>query len=196
MKVGYKLTDRKYKSYGGMYWGENITHSAKEGKLKFCTATAIHYYEHPLLAAFCNPIHSSFKNPILWEGEVHGETMTDGLKCICKKFTTIRQIPLPEITLKQQVEIAIRCAMRVYKDPEWLAWADSWLSDQNRTPAAAGAAARATVEAASWAVWAAEAASVAAARAAEAASEAAAWAARSAANVGIPLLQIIKEIVE
>jgi hypothetical protein len=66
-----------------------------------------------------------------------------------------------------RVRFAILCAKEVCADLPWNAWADKWLSGEDRSEAAAGAAAEAA--------WAAR-----AARAARAAEAAAAWAARAA----------------
>lgn len=168
---GYKLTDSKGKSYNDTEWGEGISHKAKKGKMEFCAKTAIHFYADPLLAAFCNTIHGNFIDPILWEGETKGVGKTDGLKSICKEFTTLRQIPLPIITTNQRVTIGIKCALEVYTEPTWVKWAQDWLSNKNRDADAAIAVAHAAYAsvahithataahtydaAAAWAVWAA-----------------------------------------
>ncbi|MCL4368214.1 MAG: hypothetical protein M1337_03460, partial [Actinobacteria bacterium] len=66
----------------------------------------------------------------------------------CKKLTTLRIIPLPEISIERWVRFAILCARRVETNPTWRAWADAWLDGSDRTAAAAEvvAAAAAAVE--------------------------------------------------
>ncbi len=162
----YKLTDRDGQTWGGTQWGPGVSHSGT-GEGELCGWGWIHAYEHPLIAVLMNPIHAKFKNPRLWEAE--GEVgLRDGqIKCGCKTLTTIREIPLPSITTEMRVRFAIMCAKEVCADLPWNAWADKWLSGEDRSEAAAGAAAEAA--------WAAR-----AARAARAAEAAAAWAARAA----------------
>ena len=171
-----------------------MSHSGT-GEGGLCGPGWIHAYEHPLIAVLMNPIHGDFKNPRLWEAE--GEIgLRDGqLKCGCATLMTIREIPLPEITTEMRVRFAIMCvkeastadAAEVRK--AWDAWADRWLSGEDRTQAAADTAWTAARAAAKAAVWAAEtrAAKAAAAwmaawaAAARAATEAA-WAAAAAAE--------------
>jgi len=92
-------------------------------------------------AVFFNPIHGDFNNNMkLWAFEPHGETISDGTKCGCMSGTTLKEIPIPEMTAGQRVEIAIRCVMVVYKDDKWLSWAERWLSGEDRTKISAYAA--------------------------------------------------------
>jgi hypothetical protein len=166
----YKLTDGDGKTRNGTQWGPGISHSGT-GKGGLCGPGWIHAYEHPLIAVLMNPIHANFQNPRLWEAE--GEVgLRDGqLKCGCKTLTTVREIPLPSITTEMRVRFAILCAKEVCAYPAWNAWADRWLSGEDRTQAAARAAEAAR-----------EAREARAARAARAAAWAAAWAARAAAS--------------
>ena len=182
----YKLTDSCGKTHNGTQWGPGISHSGT-GEGGLCGPGWIHAYEHPLVAVLMNPIHADFKNPRLWEAEAEGEVgLRDGqLKCGCRTLTTIREIPLPAVTTEMRVRFAILCAKEVCASySAWNAWADKWLSGEDRTQAAAAEAARAAVRA--WAAWAYErAASASAARAyerAEAAWAAAAASARAAAR--------------
>ena len=195
----YKLTDRDGQTWGGTQWGPGVSHSGT-GEGELCGPGWIHAYEHPLVAVLMNPIHADFKNPRLWEAE--GEVgLRDGqIKCGCKTLTTIREIPLPSITSEMRVRFAILCAKEVYACLSWNAWADKWLSGEDRSEAAAWAAAEAAwaaqaaaVWAAVWAAaWAAEAAASATYRsarsawaAAEAAAESAYRSARAAAEMDV-----------
>ena len=191
----FKLTDRDGQTRGGMQWGPGVSHSGT-GEGELCGPGWIHAYEHPLVAVLMNPIHAHFPNPRLWEAE--GEiAIRDGqLKCGCKTLTTVREIPLPAVTTEMRVRFAILCAKEVCADLSWNAWADKWLSGEDRSEAAAGAAALAAraawaAEAAAWAAWAAWAAEAASARvaaaaaaqateAAQVAQAAEAWAAQAA----------------
>jgi len=198
----YKLTDRDGQTRGGTQWGPGVSHSGT-GEGELCGPGWIHAYEHPLIAVLMNPIHAKFKNPRLWEAE--GEVgLRDGqIKCGCKTLTTIREIPLPSITTEMRVRFAILCAKEVCACLSWNAWSDRWLSGEDRSEAAAGAAswaawaaqaaARAAAEA-SWAAYAAQAAARAAAEAAWAAyaAEAATAAAREVGH-GIDIFEIAEK---
>ena len=179
----YKLTDRDGQTRNDTQWGPGVSHSGT-GKGELCGPGWIHAYEHPLVAVLMNPIHAIFQNPRLWEAE--GEIgLRDGqLKCGCKTLTTIREIPLPSITTEMHVRFAILCAKEVCACLSWNAWADRWLSGEDRTQAAAEAAAEAAEagKAAAWAAWAAEAAAEAAEERASAAAAEAAWASAAAAE--------------
>ncbi len=200
----YKLTDEHSRTYDNTQWGENVTHAAKGRGNELCSDGVIHAYTSPILAVLCNPIHADFSDPVLWEAE--GEIVaSDGLKTGVKKLTTIRRIPLPSITPEQRVKFAILSALQVEQNQTFVAWAQTWLSGQDRSKTAAKEAAETAAraaeaaEAAAWAAgeaaWATEAARAAAraawaaawaaeaARAAAwAAARAAAWAARAAAR--------------
>jgi hypothetical protein len=163
----YKLTDGNGQTRNGTQWGPGVSHSGT-GKGGLCGPGWIHAYEHPLVAVLMNPIHANFQTPRLWEAEGEIAIRDCQLKCGCKTLTTVREIPLPAVTTEMRVRFAILCAKEVCAYPAWNAWADRWLSGEDRTQAAARAA---------------EAAREArAARAARAAAWAAAWAARAAAS--------------
>jgi len=212
-KFYYKLTDSQGQTREATQWGEGVTHRAKRGKMEFCTNTCIHCYSDPLMAAFFNAIHGDFKEPQCWEGEVKGKTISDGCKIGCKEFTTIREVPLPEISTEQRIAIAIKCALRVYTEPEFVKWGQSWLDGTDRSSNAAHAASHAThaayaaAHAATHATHAAYAASYASYAAAHAATHAAYAAdpaytaahaasyASYAADTAIDILVIIKEVL-
>ena len=128
----YKLTDKYRRTYGDTEWGEGVTHSGT-GEGELCGPGWIHAYEHPLLAALLNPIHADFAEPRLWLAHGKVEKREGMLKCGCRSLTTIRELPLPEITIEQRVKFAILCAKEVYKDPLWNKWADAWLSGEDRS---------------------------------------------------------------
>jgi len=219
MTLCYKLTDENMQTRNGCQWGEGVEHTAP-GKGKLCTNAYIHVYSHPLLAVFFNPIHADFANPILWECDGDIKITDHWLKAGCTRVKTIRQIPLPEITTEQRAEIGLSCALVVYHEPSFVAWANRWLDGSDRSEAAADAAAEAAARAAwaaaraaaeaAWAAWAAARAAAEAAWAAEAAEAAAraaeaAWAAEAAARAAeaaraaqtpLDLVSIIRGVVE
>ena len=196
----YKLTKADKTTYGGMLWGEGVTNQAI-GTGGLCTNGVIHSYRSPLLAILLNPIHGDYKNPLLWEASCPQITHDDGTKLGSKELTTIKQMPLPAITIRQRVIFAILCAeaaivlvnmpFEAQKHIElWQAWAKNYKNRsaaRNASSAAAVAARDAADYAASAAAYAASAvraadyvADYAAARAAIYAVRAADYAARAA----------------
>jgi len=125
MVVLYKLTDEN-----NCTWKKGVEHAANEE----------HAYTSPLLAALLNPIHAGFENPSLWEVEGNIKKVDYGLKVRCTRLRTIREIPLPEITIKQHVRFAVLCAMKVCKRSRFLDWADKWLKNEDVSIASAHAA--------------------------------------------------------
>ena len=145
MKV-YKLTSQDMMTLNETLWGPGVTHTAS-GMGELCSAGWLHAYSSPLLALFLNPIHANIKNPRMWEAEGSGNMKDDrGLKMGFSSLTTIREIPILEPTVTQQIAFGILCALKVYHDPAFVKWAESWLSGEDRSANAADAA-RATVAA-------------------------------------------------
>ncbi|MDR5729422.1 MAG: hypothetical protein RB191_18570 [Terriglobia bacterium] len=135
----YKLTDENGQTKGPTQWGEGVTHTAP-GTGNLCSSGWIHTYSHPLLAVLLNPIHAEFQTPRLWECEVSGATRDDkGLKQGWASVTTVREIPLPKISVEQRARFAILCAKAVHRRPTFLLWADRWLSGEDRSSATAWA---------------------------------------------------------
>jgi hypothetical protein len=151
----YKLTDEDGQTKNNTQWGENISHTAKgESGLPLCSDGWIHFYTNPLLAVFMNPVHANFKSPRLWEAETSGEELHGPLKSGCKTLTTIKEIPLPEVSITQKIAFGILCAKEVDKDETWNKWADKWLSGENRTVESADAAYAYSTHAACYAAYA------------------------------------------
>ena len=194
-KTLYKLTDsdsytRRGKS-GETLWEPDVWHEAPGGAL--CSAGVLHAYEDARIAVLMNPIHASISDPILWraEGEVCAR---DGqLKCGCTRLRVVERIELPAMTTEQRVEIAIRCALTCCKEPVWLAWAQRWLTGEDRTAEAAWSAAETAIATAARAT--ATAAEAAIATAAWAAATAA-WAAIARAAWALDLVAIIDEVLQ
>src|SRR4051812_25100255 len=103
----YKLTDQNNKSYNNTIWGQGITHRAS-GEGDLCSNGWLHFYEDPRLAVIFNSIHAGFIDDKmkLWEAKAEGEIINDGTKCGCTKLTTIKEIPIPEVTADQSMEFA------------------------------------------------------------------------------------------
>jgi len=187
-RIGYKLTDSNSRSYNNTQWGPGITHEVTGGR-NLCGPGWLHYYSDPLLAVILNPIFGNFrpKTMQLWECEIGGTIKSDhGLKYGTRRLTTLKQIPIPYVSDKQRVRFAILCAMRIYSEPTWVAWARGWLDGTNRSMARARAAANAALlddvsGVAEKAAWAATDVSRAAARAPNSARSAA-WAVVGAAK--------------
>ena len=135
----YKLTDKNNQTRNGTQWGHNVSHSAEGKGENLCSDGWIHFYTNPLIALLLNPIHANFSSPKLWEAESSGEELHESLKSGCKTLTTIKEIPLPEISDVQKIAFGILCGKEVYKDEKWNLWADKWLSGEDRTTKTAAA---------------------------------------------------------
>lgn len=130
MKV-YKLTDQNFMTYKDTKWGENVTHITS-GKDWLCSSGWLHYYHDPYLAAFFNPIHANIKKPVLWEAKGEGKHLNNhDVMGGCTKLTTLTIIPLPEFSLLQRVEFAIRCNREFCNNKEWKKWATNWLESND-----------------------------------------------------------------
>ena len=188
----YKITDKsgytRRNQEGETLWGENVTHKAGARGKKLCTNQVIHCYKDPYLAVFMNPEHGNYdtKTMLLWEAR--GRIVADdGTKLGCKTLTTIKQIPVPKITTEQLIEIATKCATKVYSDEKFQKWALNWVSGKNRTRAAWVSGKNRT-----------RAAAAAMASAAMASAAEAAWAAGAAARAlaSFDIVSIIHEGIE
>ena len=147
----YKLTDANGRTYNNTQWGENVTHEATGKGKRLCSGDCIHVYDSPIKALIFNPLHVKFKNPQLWECECENVVADDKTKIGVRKCTTVKQIPMPELTLAQRIAFGILCAKKAYKEAEWNIWADNWLSGKDRSASAARAAAYAAADAAAYA---------------------------------------------
>ena len=137
----YKLTNQDNTTYNNTKWGQGITHETS-GEGELCSSGWLHYYHSPELAVLLNPIHANILNPKLWEVEAEGMHKDDkGLKGGCTKMTTIKEIPLPEFSLEQKVKFGILCALQVYKEENFVNWANNWLNGTDRSSASANVAA-------------------------------------------------------
>lgn len=125
-QVLYKLTNELGQTLNDTQWGPGVSHSGT-GKGELCSKGWIHAYEHMIVGIIMNPIHGGFRQPKLWlaEGEV---SLRDGpLKCGCRMLTTLHEIPVPGISTRLRLELAIRCVMLVCDDTRFITWAKAWL---------------------------------------------------------------------
>ena len=114
-----------------LHWGEGVNNRIFKYGYELRTNQVIHFYDHPLQATFFSPIHVTDYTK-LREVTHYSKMVSDGTKCAAKSVTTGKEIPIPEITIEQRVEIAIRCALKVHPEPEFVAWANKWLSGEDR----------------------------------------------------------------
>jgi hypothetical protein len=210
-----KLTNSRGQTRNGTQWGPGIRHDVEWNGGSLCEAGCLHAYEGETvrdalaLGLLMDPIHGQFgagKMAFLCESH-GGQHTSDGTKSGFAGLTTVREIHVPKLLIERLVEAAIRIAMTRCTCPDWVGWAEKWLSGEDRSAraawaaraaawAAAWAAARAAAEAAEATAEAAEAAAMAAARAAEAATRAAEAAAESlniSSIIGPILLPYYKE---
>jgi hypothetical protein len=167
----YKLTDQNLQTRNGFQWTPGEWQEAP-GTGELCTSGWLHAYTDPFLAILMNPDHANISKPRLWLAEGDGNHADGhGLKCGVQKLRITTELPISEITTDDCIRFAILCALEVYKETGFVAWANGWLDRLDRSEAA-----RAAAEAAAARAWAArvEEAEAAAARA---------WAARARAEV-------------
>jgi hypothetical protein len=152
-----------------------------------CSDSWIHFYTNPIIAILMNPAHANFLTPRLWECETSGAELHEAFKSGCKTLTTIKEIPVPEMTEVQRIAFEILCAKEIYHNEKWNSWADKWLSGEDRSNesaitarAVSATAAAAEAASATWAAWAAWAAANAAHGAAYAA-----WTAHAASSAAV-----------
>jgi hypothetical protein len=136
----YKLLKQDLTSYNKTKWELNKTITVTKEGNQMCTDQVLHCYNHPLLAILFNPLHADISNPRLFEIEIDKIVNTDGLKYASKSQTLIKELTIPEISLEQKVEFAIRVVKLVCKDTNWNTWADNWLDKSDRTKKSAYAA--------------------------------------------------------
>jgi len=191
----YKLTDANGQTYNNTQWGENITHKGT-GKGELGGPGWIHAYTDPRLAVLFNPIHADFSKPRLWEAEGSVAKEDRGLKVGCKKLTTLKEIPLPEITNNQRICFSILCTLEVYLDQSFIKWANDWLSGVDRSANAAYAAAYAAANSAAYAAANSANAANAAANSAAYVAYAANAAAYAVTKAGINFIEILEKAMK
>lgn len=132
MTTLYKLTSSDMLTRNNTHWGINITHKLpKKKEYTFCSGDVIHAYVSPNLATIMDCMHGKFlPKAILWECEGN-IVINDGIKIGCTELTTLYQVKIPTITLRQKVTFAIKCVQHIYKDPNWNKWANHWLRDED-----------------------------------------------------------------
>lgn len=144
--MNYKLTDKDGKTQPGAenetQWGENVTHRAKDKGKKLCTGQVIHGYDDYYLAVYMNPAQGNYDEGtmLMWAGKGR-RVVTDGIKSGYKQFTTLRRIPIPELTTEQRVTITIHLALQLYVNDSFRKWAIDWLDGIDRSSDAAAKAA-------------------------------------------------------
>jgi hypothetical protein len=121
-------------------WATPEWHEATGTGNEPCSDAFIHYYHHPLIAVFLNPIHAAIPDPRLIAIEIDREAGTDGLKGWCKRARMVRELAVPQLTLAQRVRAAIYIAQVDCDIPAWRRWADDWLCGKDRSHVAAEAA--------------------------------------------------------
>ena len=130
-----------------LQWGLGVTHTVPWGGV-LCKSGVLHCYEAATvrdalaLAILRDPEDGRFGSTArAWVCEGSGRHVRNGIKSGYETLTTVREIPLPQVTTEQRVECAIRLAWEVCDEPGWRAWAQAWLDGSDRTDAAAWAAA-------------------------------------------------------
>lgn len=178
-----KLTDAQRQTgaaYGApLQWGPGVTHEVAEWSGELCTTGVLHAYSAGMLrdavalAVLMDSTHGGYgADARLWVCSAEGRSVSDGTKSGHTRLTTLRELPLPKVTIDQRVEVAIRCAQQSPgQTNEWTTWAAAWLDGTGRSAWAAADAAWAAAADAARADAAADAAAVAARAVASRAAE-------------------------
>jgi hypothetical protein len=128
--ICYKFTDAKQTCLSRRY---DVGVQASAG-----SNGVINAYRTPEDAVFFDCIHGKYleASHLFWECE--GAVVVDkGTKLGVESITLIRRISAPELTVEYRLTRAINAARGVFSDPEWVAWADKWLSGEDRSAASA-----------------------------------------------------------
>jgi hypothetical protein len=184
MPLAIKLTNENMQTHGGYQFTLGETHKI-EGRIKLCENGFHCYPQSVALALFMNPKHGNFRKPRAFLAEVGGDCDLSPTKWAYAEMTLIEELKIPKVTTTQRVAFGILCALEAYKEPNYVTWANNWLSGVDRTNETANAAAYAAyiADAAYIAAYAANAAAYAAETAAYAAyADYATYAANAAAD--------------
>ncbi len=135
--MNVKWTDKNSQTYGGMQWGEGITHKLTHkgaGTGRLCTINWLHYYQDELLAVLMNSIHAHYNEQFgqMWEITARGIISVEPDKCGCTELTMLREIEKPIVTTEQRIWFGILCAQAVrhlVNDP-WMEKWDMWVSNR------------------------------------------------------------------
>ena len=149
--IAYKLLDQELRSNNGQFqWEMGKEYTIEKPGNEMCSDEVFHCYNHPALAVLFNVLHADIQNPRLFEIEVPEFVNDDKLKYASKSQKLIKEIDLPVISINQRIEFAIKVAKIVCKDEAWNAWADKWLSGEDRSEESANAAAANAANATAW----------------------------------------------
>lgn len=135
MKV-YKVTNKdNCTGNGKTLWGENVTRKlAGKGEFDLLSSGIIRCYRDPYLAVFMSPIYDKYNPMKLWEAETTIIIYDDGTISDVRELTTIKEIPLPELTIGQRVKIAAKCSSLVCRQGTKLFdWSLHWVTGTNRS---------------------------------------------------------------
>ena len=137
-----KLMNADGTTHNGVTWGDGVTHHAEnqDAPMKLCTNTVIHFYEDEYLAVLMNPAHGDFDPCLARRFEPDGEIISDGTKSGCRSGTSYELVELPEIEPNAKIRFGILCARQVYKEKGFVAWANAWLNNTDRSRKSAAAA--------------------------------------------------------
>jgi hypothetical protein len=132
----YQLTDEHGRTPNGRKWGMYTEHIADEAGGE-CSDGLLFAYADPMLALLCNPLRGACQRPVLWEADGDVCAIDCGLRVECTRLTTIRKIPIVDVTPEHRAGFAILCASQVFYGRRWSRWAEAWLQGQDRSQEAA-----------------------------------------------------------
>jgi hypothetical protein len=131
--IKYKLTTQDLITYRYCNWEIGKTNKTTGQPDYLCSSGYLHFYHHPLLSVFLNPIHANIDNPRLFEAEVDGKLLDDfGTKGGCTEMTLVKELEFPNFELKHKFKTAIACASELLGNQELKNDFIEWLNDRTK----------------------------------------------------------------
>jgi hypothetical protein len=124
-------------------WGKNITHQRYHGAalVRAEGGVLIEAYRAPALAVLFAPVSPLVGQPDcrLWEAETSLENIVldEGYRVGVSRLTTRHEVTKPQISATAAVHFGLLCGLAVCQDLTWRAWAQAWLTGEERSSAAA-----------------------------------------------------------
>jgi hypothetical protein len=119
----YFVTNQENKTWRGLEWGENVTHSEENTNYQFWV------YESPLVAAFMSPMYDGITNPKIYTCVGDTSTAKDHLRHRFKTLTSLKIHPNIVPTKSQSIIFGILAAINTVQTSLFSDWAKKYLQD-------------------------------------------------------------------
>lgn len=113
---------------GLLQWGANVTHSLPNADFEASPTSLLAAMKlTPDAAGGC------IQYPRLWRAEFQGDSTSDGLVVRGRSLKTISETGMPAVTWKHRAAFGLLCAKVFCDDAEFIAWANAWLANEDRS---------------------------------------------------------------